>query len=317
MKSGFFINSGGLVKFDPAIDASLRSNTLGAKYAVEFAKRCNDAVLIHLSTAYVCGMRPGKVAEALHQPYETYADGHRLETGETIPNTLEAEIEDILHLSEKVHADAHHTSRTIQFRREAQRQLGSGKRQSLKLDGQIDTVQTRWIEARLVEEGLKRAKSRGWNDTYTYTKSLGEQMIAKVKGDLPTAIVRPSIIESSLEEPEPGWLDGFRMADPIIIGFAKGRLPDFPGKPEAITDIIPVDLGCQCNLSDNLSDIPQTRDRGLPCRIRLPEPSVFPRNRYGNPRLLRPIPHVRQRETDCGACLEISESREISTSTST
>ena len=92
-----FINSGGLVKFDPPIDASLRSNTLGAKYAVEFAKSCNDAVLIHVSTAYVCGMRPGKVAEALHPPYETYADGHLVETGEAIPNTLEAEIEDILH----------------------------------------------------------------------------------------------------------------------------------------------------------------------------------------------------------------------------
>lgn len=237
-----FINSGGLVKFDPAIDASLRSNTLGAKYAVEFAKRCNDAVLIHLSTAYVCGMRPGKVAEALHQPYETYAEGHGGKTNESIPSTLELEIEDILHLSQKVHAEANDSARTVQFRREAQRQLGGGKRQSQKLDAQIETVRSRWIEARLVEEGLKRAKSRGWNDTYTYTKSLGEQMIAKVKGDLPTAIVRPSIIESSLEEPEPGWLDGFRMADPIIIGFAKGRLPDFPGKPEAITDIIPVDL---------------------------------------------------------------------------
>ena len=237
-----FINSGGLVKFDPAIDASLRSNTLGAKYAVEFAKRCNDAVLIHVSTAYVCGMRPGKVAEALHQPYENYAGGHRVETGEAMPNALEAEIEDILHLSEKVRAEAHHSSRTIQFRKQAQRQLGGGKRKSQKLEGQIETVRNRWIEARLVEAGLNWAKSRGWNDTYTYTKSLGEQMIAKVKGNLPIAIVRPSIIESSLEEPEPGWLDGFRMADPIIIGFAKGRLPDFPGKPEAITDIIPVDF---------------------------------------------------------------------------
>ncbi len=237
-----FINSGGLVKFDPAIDASLRSNTLGAKYAVEFAKSCNDAVLIHVSTAYVCGMRPGKVAEALHQPYESYADGHREQTGETMPSNLDTEIEDIFHLSEKVRTEAHHSSRTVQFRKQAQRQLGGGKRKSQKLEAQIETVRNRWIEARLVEEGLNRAKSRGWNDTYTYTKSLGEQMIAAVKGDLPIAIVRPSIIESSLEEPEPGWLDGFRMADPIIIGFAKGRLPDFPGKPEAITDIIPVDF---------------------------------------------------------------------------
>ena len=55
-----FINSGGLVKFDPPIDASLQSNVFGAKYAVELAKSCNDAIFLHVSTAYVRGVQPGK-----------------------------------------------------------------------------------------------------------------------------------------------------------------------------------------------------------------------------------------------------------------
>ena len=55
-------------------------------------------------------------------------------------------------------------------------------------------------------------------------------------------IVRPSIIESALAEPQPGWIRGFRMADPVIISYGKGLLKDFPGVPEGIIDVIPVDL---------------------------------------------------------------------------
>ena len=54
--------------------------------------------------------------------------------------------------------------------------------------------------------------------------------------------MRPSIIESALAEPDPGWIRGFRMADPVIISYAKGLLKQFPGVPEGIIDVIPVDL---------------------------------------------------------------------------
>ena len=236
-----FINSGGLVKFDPPIDASLQSNVLGAKYAVELAKSCNDAILLHVSTAYVRGVRPGKVPEELHPPYETYAQQYQAEKGEVIPGTLDAEIEDIQRLSEQVRNEANQPERLDQFRREALRNLGAVTGD--KLNMQIDIAREKWVEQRLIDEGLKRAHARGWNDTYTYMKTLGEQMIAKMRGDLPTAIIRQSIMESSLEDPEPGWLGGtLRMADPLIVGFGKGRLPDFPGDPNSILDIIPVDF---------------------------------------------------------------------------
>ncbi|MXV73501.1 hypothetical protein F4Z99_04385, partial [Candidatus Poribacteria bacterium] len=51
-----------------------------------------------------------------------------------------------------------------------------------------------------------------------------------------------SIIESRFDEPEPGWLGKFRMSEPLIVGFGKGRLPDFPADPDIILDIIPVDF---------------------------------------------------------------------------
>jgi long-chain acyl-CoA synthetase len=93
----------------------------------------------------------------------------------------------------------------------------------------------------LVTLGLERARARGWHDTYTFTKALGEQLLVKYRGDVPTAIVRPSIIESTFAEPEPGWIDGFRMGDPLFVGCGKGHLSDFPGLADNIIDFIPCD----------------------------------------------------------------------------
>ncbi|MBS1265103.1 MAG: Phosphoserine phosphatase SerB1 [Acidimicrobiaceae bacterium] len=60
-------------------------------------------------------------------------------------------------------------------------------------------------------------------------------------GDVPVSIVRPSIIESAIAEPSPGWIRGFRMAEPVIISYARGLLKEFPGVPEGTIDVIPVD----------------------------------------------------------------------------
>jgi alcohol-forming fatty acyl-CoA reductase len=61
------------------------------------------------------------------------------------------------------------------------------------------------------------------------------------RGETPLIIMRPAIIESSHREPYPGWIQGTRMADPIIMAFAKGILREFPGNPKSYVDIVPVD----------------------------------------------------------------------------
>ena len=58
----------------------------------------------------------------------------------------------------------------------------------------------------------------------------------------PSPSCGPSIIESALAEPRPGWIRGFRMAEPIIVSYARGLLREFPGVPEGVVDVIPVDL---------------------------------------------------------------------------
>ena len=92
------------------------------------------------------------------------------------------------------------------------------------------------------EAGRARAASVGWPDAYAFTKALGEQAVTEVKGKVPVSIVRPSIIESALAEPFPGWIRGFRMAEPVILSYARGLLKEFPGVPEGTVDVIPVDI---------------------------------------------------------------------------
>jgi HAD superfamily hydrolase (TIGR01490 family) len=110
----------------------------------------------------------------------------------------------------------------------------------------IDAEERRksWVDKRLVEYGRMRARTLGWPDVYTFTKAMGERAVedlAHAQG-LSLSIVRPSIIESALEHPSKGWIDGFKMADPIIRAYGLGQIPEFPGIPEGIVDIIPVDF---------------------------------------------------------------------------
>jgi nucleoside-diphosphate-sugar epimerase len=105
--------------------------------------------------------------------------------------------------------------------------------------GQADARETR---GRLVEAGMVRARNRGWHDTYTYTKALGEMVLAQHRGTVPTAIVRPAIIESSLRDPVPGWLENLNVVDPLFVEYGRGRMPDFPLRRDTVLDVVPVDL---------------------------------------------------------------------------
>jgi hypothetical protein len=58
----------------------------------------------------------------------------------------------------------------------------------------------------------------------------------------PLSIMRPAITESALARPYPGWIKGFKMAEPIIHAFARGDLPESPAAPDKTLDVMPIDL---------------------------------------------------------------------------
>ena len=109
-------------------------------------------------------------------------------------------------------------------------------------DGERGNADARETRSRLVDAGMTRARSLGWHDTYTYTKALGEMVLAAHRGTVPTAIFRPTIIESSLRDPMAGWIENLNVCDPMIVEYGRGRLPDFPLRRETVLDVIPVDL---------------------------------------------------------------------------
>jgi hypothetical protein len=94
----------------------------------------------------------------------------------------------------------------------------------------------------LIDLGIREAQRRGWNDTYTFTKWLGEQIASREMAGATLSIVRPAIVESAWREPQPGWIEGMKVGDAIVLAYARGRTTLFPARLAGIADIVPVDL---------------------------------------------------------------------------
>ena len=246
------INSAAVVVFDERLDFAVQLNTLGPGRLLDFAKKCRKTPLfIHVSTAYVNGKRVGRVPELLFEPGKSIA--HELNDGDAPEFDIEKEVEYAVERGHEVENEARRTEMSKRFHRAAVRELGPRFLPgSSKVKAQAEVEKEKFVRKRLVKAGMARAKHHGWHDTYTFTKALGEQFLVREAGEVPISIIRPSIIESALAEPSPGWIDGFRMADPLISAFGKGRLKDFPGDPDATLDLVPVD----CVVGALLASIP-------------------------------------------------------------
>jgi hypothetical protein len=116
-----------------------------------------------------------------------------------------------------------------------------------RLQRKIARVESRTADPALREQaltalGIREANRHGWNDTYTFTKWMGEQLAVQGMQGRSLSIVRPSIIESTMQSPVPGWLEGVKVADAVILAYARGRTSFFPARPQGIIDVIPADL---------------------------------------------------------------------------
>ena len=78
-------------------------------------------------------------------------------------------------------------------------------------------------------------------NTYTYTKSMGERLLKKYRGDLPMFIIRPSIVGCSYREPFPGWVDNISAAGAMVFFIGLGIIRDGIGDYYKIGDLIPCD----------------------------------------------------------------------------
>lgn len=79
-------------------------------------------------------------------------------------------------------------------------------------------------------------------NTYTFTKSIAEQIVNDYKHLLPVVIVRPSIVTAAHREPYPGWIDNIQGITGIMMEIGKGSISSILGDKDIICDIIPVDF---------------------------------------------------------------------------
>jgi len=217
---GLIINCAGSVEFFPPVDVSFSSNVDGVEHVVALAKSLGSK-LLHVSTCYVCGPADGLVEET--EPILGF-----------YPRRRDPEDTSFDHAAE------------IRYCRARVRQIYDSAYSSAsaspgsKLDAADEAQRRKDVAQRLVALGKQRAEHWGWVNTYTYAKSLGEQIIAAEPG-LDYAIVRPAIVESALEFPIPGWIEGGRTAAPLIL-MALGGLKDWPVRQDMPLEVVPVDL---------------------------------------------------------------------------
>ena len=214
-------------------DVALDVNVMGVKHICQLAKQCpNLEVVLHVSTGkgmfecrdsittvLICRRSIEEKKLKLQSAMAAYVVGEKqgvileraFKQGETLRET-EAELD--------IHAE-------LRLARDYQRQVAG------------DDAEQKNERKAMKELGLARAREFGWPNTYVFTKALGEMMLAReLAGGVPGVIVRPSIITSIQKEPLPGWVEGTRTIDAILIGYAKQSLSCFLADLQLTMDVV-------------------------------------------------------------------------------
>ncbi|KZV34796.1 fatty acyl-CoA reductase 2-like [Dorcoceras hygrometricum] len=206
------IQSAASTTLNDRYDMLIELNANAPQRLMRFAKSCkNLKLLAHISTAYVNGRREGMLLE---KP---------LTMGENVRNN----------------ENDRHDNGSCSFSR---LDLGDESWLSRRSCMLFDQDQLMDATKYLKKLGQERAEFYGWYNAYHMTKAMGEMVIHETKGDVPVLIIRPSVIESCYQEPLPGWIQGNRMFDPVILSFGKGQLPAYLADPQVSMDIIPLDM---------------------------------------------------------------------------
>ncbi|XP_049839159.1 fatty acyl-CoA reductase wat-like [Schistocerca gregaria] len=86
----------------------------------------------------------------------------------------------------------------------------------------------------------------GYPNTYTLTKAVAEQLVRDEGVGLPVAIVRPSMVVATSQEPVTGWIDNVYGPTGVCVAATLGLLRVVPCDRRAIAHIVPCDLVVNC-----------------------------------------------------------------------
>ncbi|XP_021860839.1 fatty acyl-CoA reductase 2, chloroplastic isoform X2 [Spinacia oleracea] len=209
------VNSAANTNFHERYDVAVDINTRGPGRVMAFAKKCRKLKLfLQVSTAYVNGQRQGRIMEKPFRKGESITE-ENLVNGNLPCSIPLLDVEGELNLA--------FTS--------------------------AETFEDNKVSQKMKELGLERARKHGWQDTYVFTKAMGEMLLGSTRGDVPVVILRPSVIESTCKDPFPGWIEGNRMMDPVVTYYGKGLLSGFPVDPFGVIDVVPADMVVNATLA--------------------------------------------------------------------
>lgn len=219
------VHSAGDVSFDPPVDEGFVTNVVGVRELLKRVEETGrDIHYLHVSTAYVSGRRRGHIPEG---PVDHSVD-------------VDAELAWGLGQRAAVEARSRGVEVISKLRKQAERE--HGRAGLMTAAAAAEEARKKWVKDELVRLGTERARSLGWTDAYTFTKALGERVVeAHAAAGHRATIYRPAIIESAVSRPYPGWIEGFKMAEPLILAYGRGELPLFPAAADTTADIVPVD----------------------------------------------------------------------------
>jgi HAD superfamily hydrolase (TIGR01490 family) len=218
------VHCAGDVSFDPPVDEAFRTNVVGTQALLSRIAALGPEVhYVHVSTAYVAGRRRGTVPEG---PVDHEVD-------------LDAEL--AWGLAQREIMENRSRTPDLLARLRGKAEKNHRRAGLIAAANAAEESRRQWVRDELVRVGTERARSLGWTDCYTFTKALAERVVEQHARTAPVSVVRPSIIESALRTPHPGWIEGFKMAEPLILAYGRGELPEFPASPDSIVDIVPVD----------------------------------------------------------------------------
>jgi len=233
------VNSSGLTDFNPDLRDALATNVRATAYVLDFLRESDHAALLHLSTCYVVGRRDGRILEDLPKNYTPTGIKDFDAVWEW--KSLEALIRETEARAESPEVTAELRSQALEKEHAAKDLSGTA------LENQIRKNRVRWLRQTLTDAGTIRAGHFGWPNTYTFTKSLSESLIRNYLDASPKAViavVRPAIVESSIEKPFLGWNEGINTSASLsyLLGTFFRQLPTRESK---CLDLIPVDLVCR------------------------------------------------------------------------
>lgn len=250
------VNCAGLVDFDPDVRDALGTNVYGPQHLAAVARRL-DVPFIHVSTCFAAGTREGRIPEVIHvdrrpddEPWDVEKELARVERAidRRLKRLAKPEALQVAEDSARRYAaikgvdpdDPDDADAWAEILRDAQRRE------------EVEAMRA---------DGHRAAERCAFPNTYTWSKGLGEALLATRHDDLAFTVVRPAIVESALSYPFAGWNEGFNTCGPL--SYLVGTwFKHMPGRRDNPFDVVPVDLVARA-----LTTVAAARIRGTAPRV--------------------------------------------------